>query len=815
MEGLEVEDDNANPGTVFDGFDGVRQPDVKFDASQYAFFNKGSVEEVELGGLEEDDYIGNDGFANLDDEDFSFSAIGDREECEAFGTLSDMDDLASTFSKLNRVVSDARGAGVIGYRGSISRESSSAADGTRELDLNLLDQQVFDAETAHDGNRWSLPHPSKLSLADSKPISRTSSYPQQPQQENDLSEPIIFPKSAFISYPPPGGRLQVAPNQSHQPSISSPHGGMQIPFSAPNFSHFSGSQHHLAGMPHGLPHSGNIAQFAPAGHSANSQQQNHWLNKANPFPGERPNLLLQQQFPHPNGLMPSELLLHQQNRLHHMQPPIPHFSQLQPQLFSPHLSQPQPQTNFEAMVGTNNIRDQRMKLAPRGRQNLWFPQQGSESNNSKSDIAWPKFRSQYMSADEIESILRMQHAATHSSDPYVDDYYHQACLAKKSAGSRLKHHFCPSTIRDSSRVRTNNEPHAYLQVDALGRISFSSIRRPRPLLEVGSLSDSGDVLDQQSSVKPLEQEPMLAARIAIEDGLCLLLDVDDIDRMLQFNPSQDIGSQLKRKRQVLLEGLAASLQLVDPLGPGKAGHSVGLSPKDDLVFLRLVSLPKGRKLLSRYLQLLFPGSELTRVVSMAVFRHLRFLFGGLPLDAGAAQTTINLAKMVSSCVRGMDLSALSACLAAVVCSLEQPPLRPLGSSAGDGASMIIKSVLERATELLTDNQAASKYSIANRNLWQASFDAFFGLLTKYCLGKYETIMQSLLTQAPNVSAISSEATRAISREMPVELLRASLPHTDEQQRKQLLDFAQRSMPVTGVNANGSSAGSMTSESVPS
>lgn len=53
---------------------------MKFDASQYAFFNKGSMEEVELGGLEEDDYIGNDGFANLDDEDFSFSAIGDREE---------------------------------------------------------------------------------------------------------------------------------------------------------------------------------------------------------------------------------------------------------------------------------------------------------------------------------------------------------------------------------------------------------------------------------------------------------------------------------------------------------------------------------------------------------------------------------------------------------------------------------------------------------------------------------------------------------------------------------------------------------------
>ncbi|KAJ0980766.1 hypothetical protein J5N97_009021 [Dioscorea zingiberensis] len=812
MEVLEGEEDGASPDKGFAGFGGGGEPvDVRFDAAQYAFFDKGCVEEVELGGLEDDD-VGNAGFANLDDENFTFSTIGDREEGEV---LSDVDDLASTFSKLNRVVSDPRSFGVIGDRGSISRESSSNADWGKEFDLNLLDQQLFDAESVHEGRRLSLPYPSKSPIADSKPLSRTSSYPQQPQQQ-DLSEPVVFPKSAFISYPPPGGRVQISPNQPHQTSISSPHGGFQVPFSAPNFSHFSGSQHHLPGMPPGLPYGGNIAQFGPPGHSAKNQQQNHWLNKASPFPGEHPNLLLQQQFPHPNGLMPSELLLHQQNRLHQMQPPLSHFSQLQPQLFSPHPSQPQMMNNFEAMVGANNIRDQRLKSTQRGRPNLRFPQQGSDISNQRSDNGWPKFRSQYMSAEEIESILRMQHAATHSSDPYIDDYYHQACLAKKTAGSRLKHHFCPTTVRDSSsRARTNNEPHAYLQVDALGRISFSSIRRPRPLLEVESLSNPGDVLDQQSSVKPLDQEPMLAARIAIEDGLCLLLDVDDIDRLLQFSPPQDDGSQLKQKRQVLLEGLAASLQLVDPLGPGKAGHSVGLSPKDDLVFLRLVSLPKGRKLLSRYLQLLFPGNELTRIVSMAVFRHLRFLFGGLPSDTGAAQTTINLAKTVSSCVRVMDLSALSACLAAVVCSSEQPPLRPLGSSAGDGASMIIKSVLERATELLTDNHAASKYSMPNRNLWQASFDAFFGLLTKYCLSKYDTIMQSLLIQAPNAAVIGSEATRAISKEMPVELLRASLPHTDEQQRKQLLDFAQRSMPVTGFNAHGSSTGSMASESVPS
>ncbi|KAL0301729.1 UNVERIFIED_CONTAM: protein PAT12 [Sesamum radiatum] len=305
---------------------------------------------------------------------------------------------------------------------------------------------------------------------------------------------------------------------------------------------------------------------------------------------------------------------------------------------------------------------------------------------------------------------------------------------------------------------------------------------------------------------------MLAARVTIEDGLCLVLDVDDIDRLLQFTQPQDGGTQLRRKRHILLEGLAASLQLVDPLR--KSSNSVGLSPKDDIVFLRIVSISKGRKLISRFLQLLLPGSELARIVCMAIFRHLRFLFGGLPSDPEAAETINYLARTVSLCVSGMDLNALSACLAAVVCSSEQPPLRPVGSPAGDGASVILKSVLERATHLLRDPQSTSNFSIPNPALWQASFDAFFGLLTKYCVSKYESIVQSLIIQNPqNAEVVGSEAARAVSREMPVELLRASIPHTDESQKKLLLNFAQRSMPVTGFNSHGGNSGQANPESV--
>ncbi|XVF18261.1 hypothetical protein REPUB_Repub11eG0005900 [Reevesia pubescens] len=774
-----------------------------FDASQYAFFGKDVLEEVELGGL--DDAEEDLPAVGRDEEEFLF----DREEGDVLRSLSDTDDLASTFSKLNTAVSGPRGSGIIGDRG--SRESSSVAEWTHGEEFPYwLDQQALETEMIPEGKRWSSQPSTNL---DSKHLYRTSSYPEQQQQQQQQqqhqhqhfsSEPILVPKSSFTSYPPPGGRSpQASPNQ-HSGHLNIPYmvGGSQMA-SSPNLSPFSNSQLQMPGLHHGSHYGGNMPQFAP-GLSVNNRLSNQWGSQPKLYGGDNSSVLnnmLQQQLSHQNGLIPPQLMpqlqAHQQRLQHPVQPSFSHLSGTQSQLFNPHLSPSPPLMNkFEAILGIGDLRDQRPKSAQKGRQNPRFLPQGFDSCGLKSDIGWPQFRSKYMSTDEIDGILRMQLVATHSNDPYVDDYYHQACLARKSAGAKLRHHFCPTHLRDlPPRARANTEPHAFLQVDALGRVSFSSIRRPRPLLEVDPPNSSAVTNnDQKVSDMPLEQEPMLAARVTIEDGLCLLLDVDDIDRFLQFNQLQDGGAQLRQRRDVLLEGLAASLQLVDPLG--KNDHTDELAQKDDLVFLRIVSLPKGRKLLARYLQLLFPGSELMRVVCMAIFRHLRFLFGGLPSDPGAAETTNNLARVVSSCVHGLDLRALSVCLAAVVCSSEQPPLRPLGSLAGDGASFILKSVLDRATKLMIDLGAAGNYNTTNQSLWKASFDDFFNLLTKYCINKYDTVMQSFRMQVkPNMEIDESDATKAIKREMPVDLLQACLPHINDQQKKLIWDLSQRSMLV--------------------
>ncbi|KAJ8458889.1 hypothetical protein OPV22_031815 [Ensete ventricosum] len=748
--------------------DGVRElgdgsaDNALFDASRYAFFGKDIMDEVDLGGPEDEDGD-TDGFVGLNDEKHMFSSIGDK-EFEGFASLSEIDDLESTFSKLNRVVSEPRSVGIIGDRGSFSRESSSAADWTQEADFpSWIDQEIFDGEDVEEGKRWwSQPDATLSQLNELKPLYRTSSYPEQQQQQHS-SELIPGPKSSFTSYPPPGGQCHPSLNLTRHLSLPSAAAALQIPVPFP----YSSSQHQLEGLPHGLHYGANV-QFTPHGISSTSIPVNYWLNQTSLLSREHSSMLpnlLQKQLLLPNGLLPSHILSHQQQqRLQMVQQSLTHFSHLQPNTFNLH-NQPLRKINkFEAATGMSSSRDHRSKTSHRGRHNMRLSQRSSETGSLKSNSGF-QLRSKYMSAEEIESILRMQHAATHITDPYVDDYYHQACLAKKSASSRLNHNFCPTVIKDPpSRSRANNESHANCQVDALGRVQFSSIPSLHPLLEV--------------------------------------------------NQPQDRGLHLKRRRQVLVEMIAALLQLVDPLGLGTADHSVGFAPNDDLVFLRIISLPKGRKLVRRYLHLLIPGNHVTRVICMAIFRHLRFLFGGLPSDSSAAETTINLAKTVSLCVCNMELSALSGCLAAVVCSSEQPPLRPVGSSAGDGASIIVKSVLDRATNLLTDPYAASNYSVSSRTLWQASFDAFFGLLTKYCLSKYDSIMQTLLMLAPSTAITGSEATRAISREMPVELLHASLPHTNENQRTVLLDFTQRSMPVVHFSIHDDLSRAESSESVP-
>ncbi|KAL9286880.1 hypothetical protein AtEden1_Chr4g0290461 [Arabidopsis thaliana] len=753
-----------------------------FDASQYEFFGQ-SLEEVELGGLDDDGTVR----GHVDDEEYH---LFDKREGTGLGSLSDMDDLATTFAKLNRNVTGPKHLGVIGDRGSgsFSRESSTATDWTQDneftswLDQHTLEEQVQEAS-------WSS---QPQSSPNSNSLYRTSSYPQQQTQlQHYSSEPIIVPESTFTSFPSPGKRSQQSsPSHIHRaPSLP---GGSQSNFSAPNASPLSNSTFHLSGLSHGPSHYGNnLARYASCGPTLGNmvQQPPHWVTDPGLLHGDHSALLHSlmqqqhlQQLPPRNGFTSQQLISLQQRQS------LAHLAALQSQLYSSY-----PSPSHKAPFGVGEVREHKHKSSHRSRKNRGgISQQTSDLASQKSESGL-QFRSKYMTSEEIESILKMQHSNSHSSDPYVNDYYHQARLAKKSSsGSRTKPQLYPSHLKDhQSRSRNSSDQQPQVHVDALGKITLPSICRPRALLEVDSPPSSGQ--------KHLEDEPLVAARVTIEDAFGVLIDIVDIDRTLQFNRPQDGGAQLRRKRQILLEGLATSLQLVDPFS--KTGQKTGLTTKDDIVFLRITTLPKGRKLLTKYLQLLVPGTEIARVVCMAVFRHLRFLFGGLPSDSIAAETIANLAKAVTVCVQAMDLRALSACLAAVVCSSEQPPLRPIGSSSGDGASVVLVSLLERAAEVVVAvvPPRVSNHGNPNDGLWRASFDEFFSLLTKYCRSKYETI------HGQNQDNAADVLESAIKREMPAELLRASLRHTNEDQRNFLLNVGRSASPVSESTTTRASA----------
>jgi DNA topoisomerase 2-associated protein PAT1 len=286
----------------------------------------------------------------------------------------------------------------------------------------------------------------------------------------------------------------------------------------------------------------------------------------------------------------------------------------------------------------------------------------------------------------------------------------------------------------------------------LGKVVLSNIRTPKMLMDVGggSSSDSkgsdaaGQTNQQEqggsaevSKARPLDQEPMLAARIMVEDCMLLLCDVEDIDRMFAgaaavqtaqavgapMNPhmpgpiSPALAQGLLQRRAALLGGIAASFRL--PSTPtvsaadGAAGAIAGASA--DRVFVRILALPKGRSLITKTLKLMFTpppaaagaaskvgsgsgpngdagsGSAASGLeVIFALLRNAQLTFGpALVGSVGEAEkrltdATISLAVIASEMVKRLKRPEEAvACLAAAVAGLSAPVV-PASDAAANG-----------------------------------------------------------------------------------------------------------------------------------
>ena len=278
-----------------------------------------------------------------------------------------------------------------------------------------------------------------------------------------------------------------------------------------------------------------------------------------------------------------------------------------------------------------------------------------------------------MAPHEVEQIARIQYAATHQRGAYQEDYYALALAAK--SGGQKPGLFAPAVLREqggANGVRGGGNV-AHVALDGLGKIVYSSISKPKPMLEIPPREGEGIGADAEepaeddaaegeaAEARPLEQEPMLAARQLVEDGHSLLLDVDDIDRVLATPPlPADGGAMLKGRRAAMLDQLIASLRLPPPGAP-LAEHLPPASTAADRVLARVGAVAKGRALLAGALTRLAPEAPAAVSLAVAACRNLGALLGARRARCPAAS---RLAMACARCVAKMEPPMLVACLAA-------------------------------------------------------------------------------------------------------------------------------------------------------
>ena len=250
-----------------------------------------------------------------------------------------------------------------------------------------------------------------------------------------------------------------------------------------------------------------------------------------------------------------------------------------------------------------------------------------------------KFTGRCMFKDEIDTILWYQSKALRQNSPYIEDYYYQAFL-DKHYNKLNKDTFAPETVRALSILNPTEKVAegavSFVKLEGLGRVAFSNIRRPRPLMELSATEtvtvasgdnavSAADPKGSKGSHRRLDQEPALAARVMIEDCMAAILDVQDIDRVFVASGGKNIENEetLKQRRTWLAEGLRASVGLSENPELSKG--------ESDRVFLRLLERNKGRVLAARCLQIVQPPKEMKGVtpnygVMWALLRHLGAIF---------------------------------------------------------------------------------------------------------------------------------------------------------------------------------------------
>eukprot|EP01026_Neomeris_dumetosa_P059964 TRINITY_DN56245_c0_g1_i2.p1 TRINITY_DN56245_c0_g1~~TRINITY_DN56245_c0_g1_i2.p1 ORF type:complete len:341 (-),score=42.38 TRINITY_DN56245_c0_g1_i2:233-1255(-) len=185
----------------------------------------------------------------------------------------------------------------------------------------------------------------------------------------------------------------------------------------------------------------------------------------------------------------------------------------------------------------------------------------------------------------------------------------------------------------------------FVPVEGLGKIVRHRANTPKQLVEISAS-------DVYSGSMRLEQEPRLAIRVLIEDCFLVILDVEDIDRLILVDSNRRDIPILQKRRCDMIRDLCQAMGLVE-----------NSSQSSDYKFQKLMQLEKGRSLLSRVISVVYPswlgqmdfmvkGNYQHQVGLRAVWgvlRNLKQIFNAAIVDnPGMLKKTHNIAaRMIS------------------------------------------------------------------------------------------------------------------------------------------------------------------------
>eukprot|EP01133_Synstelium_polycarpum_P019919 gene19919-23873_t len=299
---------------------------------------------------------------------------------------------------------------------------------------------------------------------------------------------------------------------------------------------------------------------------------------------------------------------------------------------------PRQLTLGDLIPGNKEYQAQQQGLREQARENNWnhHKQGGNNNNNNYSKSPNGKHNNskqpqdkKYMSAEEIQTIHRLQAYQLHYTNPYIEDFYYQKLKQRGSTAPPIHSHtpICdslPKSMMFTPKKPTTVDP----LLGSLGRIPSHSIRAPRPILQI--ILDKDDNEQYDKTVQSSDQ----TIKLAIESSYNHLLDLEDIDALIT-NPSASdttLIAEYQAKREQVSIDLFKSLHL-DPFPCFKQESPVlpQQSPDqkwpsvcpDDLLFVSLWVIGKGRKLLSRAFNALTPQQAVSGL--LAVCRNLPLL----------------------------------------------------------------------------------------------------------------------------------------------------------------------------------------------